>query len=876
MLIRVGIQVRVLTVSQARASTFNWSIMNKKEEYTELLKSKIEIAPELGIDAKVSLIKFKDGQELKPHQRDGINWAIKGGRRALFESFGLGKTIQQLLICQTIMKHVPGKALIVIPLGVRREFRKDATDKLGIDLYYVTTQAEADALPDGSICLTNYERVRDGDIDPTKFVCCCLDEASVLRSDGSKTHHTFIKKFKGVRFKFVATATPSPNEFIELIFYAAFLEIMDKGQCKTRFFKRDSTKADKLTLHAGKEKEFMFWLITWALFITKPSDLGYSDEGYDLPKLNIIYHELKVDHSTALADRDGQTTMYREAAMGLKPAAKEKKDTLMDRVGKMREILLNDTDSHYIIWHDLEPERHEINKVLRELTGQTGFDVYGSLDLDTREQRSADFADGKMKYLSTKPQISGSGSNFQRHCHKAIFLGIGYKFNDFIQAIHRILRFLQMYDVEVHIIYAESEREILRVLLAKWEKYDKLITETTSIIREYGLSSGTIEEKLMRTFGCERKIVEGKNFKWVQNDCTLETMDMPDNSVHLIHTSLPFSIQYEYTPSYNDFGHNINNEAFFRQMDFLIPELYRVLAPGRIAAIHVKDRVIFGNFSGKGFSTVYRFSDKTNDAFEKHGFEFCGRITIATDVVRENKQTYRLGWSEVVKDGTKMSVGLSEYVLLFRKVPTDTSNAYADVPVVKTKSEYSRARWQIDAHGFWRSSGNRFLSPEEIKSMDYDKLQHFFKLYSLNTLYDYERHVQIAEELEAAKKLPSGWMLVAPESPDPDIWTDVTRIKTLNTSQSMGRKTMHLCPLQFDVVDRIINRYTNKGEWVYDPFGGISTVPYRAIKLGRNGIGCELNPEYYRDGLSYLRAGEIDMNTPTLFDLIEFEKEVAS
>ncbi len=844
--------------------------MTAKEKYIEFLKSKIEIAPETGLIIPIPMIKFEDGTFLKPHQRDGIEWAIRGGRRALFESFGLGKTIQQLLICWAILKVENGKALIVCPLGVRQEFVRDARNKLGQDVIYIKTQEEAEAAPEGSICLTNYERVRDGNIDPKYFTVTSLDEASILRSDNSKTHHTFIAKFKGVRFKFVATATPSPNEFIELIFYAAFLEIMDKGQCKTRFFKRDSTKADQLTIYPHKEQEFWLWLSTWALFITKPSDLGYDDSGYDMPEMKVIYHEVPVDHNTAKQDRDGQGVLYRSSVLGLSEAATEKRDSLPGRIEVMKNIITNDPDSHYLIWHDLEVERHAVKKAVPEAV-----EVFGSQDIDIREQSVVDFSEGKFKYLATKPEISGQGCNFQYHCHKAIFLGIGYKFNDFIQAIHRIYRFQQKHQVEIHIIYAESEREILKKLQEKWSNHNKLVDEMTKIIREYGLSSVSIEEKLKRSMGIERREVSGKHYSAVLNDCVLETLEMEDNSVDLIHTSFPFSIQYEYTPSYNDFGHNINNEAFFEQIDFLIPELHRVLRPGRIAAIHVKDRIMFGNFTGVGFPTLYPFSDETTSAFKKHGFEFIGRITVVTDVVRENNQTYRLGWSEVVKDGTKMGVGMPEYVLLFRKVPTDTSKAYADVPVVRSKKDYTRGRWQIDAHGFWRSSGNRFLTQEEIKHLDPDKLQRFFKLYSENNIYNYERHVEIAEQLESAKKLPSGWMMVAPESTNEDVWSDVARIKTLNTSQSMGRKQMHLCPLQFDIVDRIITRYSNPGELVYDPFGGIMTVPYRAIKLGRKGKACELNANYFRDGLSYLRVADMEVQTPTLFQVEEIEVEQA-
>ena len=248
--------------------------MTKQEQYFEILKSKVCIAPETGLeDYKLPNIEFCDGTVLKPHQKDAIEWALKGGRRALFESFGLGKTIQQLIICKLILHSESGKALIVCPLGVRQEFFKDAKNKLGIEIFYVRNLAEINQVPDNSICITNYERLRDGDIDPKYFTVTSLDEASVLRSYGSKTYQTFLDKFKGIKYKYVCTATPSPNKYKELIHYAGYLEVMDTGQALTRFFKRDSTKANNLTIHPHKIKEFLLWLSTWAIFISKPSDL---------------------------------------------------------------------------------------------------------------------------------------------------------------------------------------------------------------------------------------------------------------------------------------------------------------------------------------------------------------------------------------------------------------------------------------------------------------------------------------------------------------------------------------------------------------------------------------------------------------------------
>ena len=262
--------------------------------YREFLQSKIEIAKDSGFRVTEEQV----NPALKPHQRDAVMWALKGGRRALFESFGLGKTVQETEFCHLAAKHEGGRAMIVLPLGVKQEFTRDAAEILGYDPpEYCRTMEEVRA-SEAEIILTNYERVRDGDIDPTYFAATSLDEASVLRSFGSKTYQTFLDKFKGVPYKMVATATPSPNRYKELIHYAGYLEVMDTGQALTRFFQRDSTKANNLTLYPNMEDEFWMWVSSWALFITKPSDLdpGYPDDGYVLPPLEVRWHEIPVQY----------------------------------------------------------------------------------------------------------------------------------------------------------------------------------------------------------------------------------------------------------------------------------------------------------------------------------------------------------------------------------------------------------------------------------------------------------------------------------------------------------------------------------------------------------------------------------------------------
>lgn len=828
-------------------------------DYLDFLRSKVVTAPVSGFEVADEEL----SPALKPHQRDAVRWALKGGRRALFESFGLGKTVQELEFCRQVVRHEGGQALLVLPLGVRQEFVRDAQELLHMEPpVYVRTMAEVKACS-APLVMTNYERVRDGDIDPQYFCCTSLDEASVLREFGSKTYQTFLEKFSGVKYKLVSTATPSPNRYKELIHYAGYLEIMDTGQALTRFFQRDSTKANNLTLYPHKEEEFWLWVSTWALFITKPSDLGYDDAGYDLPPLEVRTHVIYHDYNQ-VEEADGQRMVDRDTAMSLKEAAREKRESIDARVAKAAEIVSSDPDAHFILWHDLEAERHALKKAIPGVV-----DIYGSMDYDKREQRVLQFANGECRLFATKKSLSGSGCNFQRHCYRAIFVGISYEFNDFIQAIHRIYRFLQTERVIIDLIYTEAESAIYLVLMEKWKQHEYLLEKMQGILKQYGIGGVPAEQAMLRSIGVDSVIQRGTNWTAIHGDCVEETAKMEENSLDMILTSIPFSNHYEYTPSYNDFGHNEDTKRFFQQMDYLTPHLLRTLKPGRVMAVHVKDRVLFGSVTGMGMPTMEPFHAQCIQHYMKHGFAYFGMITIITDVVRENNQTYRLGWTEQCKDGTKMGVGCPEYVLLFRKLPTNRSKAYADDPVRKSKEDYTRAQWQLDAHGYWRSSGDRLVSKEELETIPVSNLQKAYREHSRGTVYDYAEHVALAKKLDEEGRLPATFMVVAPGSWNMDVWDDINRMRTLNTEQSRRRKQMHVCPLQLDTVERLINRYTNPGDLVYDPFGGIGTVPLVAIRMGRQGCMTELNPDYYRDAVGYLTAEEdTSMDNISLFDVV--------
>lgn len=786
------------------------------------------------------------------HQADIVQWALRIGRAMIAASFGLGKSAMQIEIAKQVHKKTGKPFLIVCPLGVKHHFQFEDGPMMDVHIEYVTSDEDI-ALTDTPYLITNYERVRDGNITAKyidKLGGVSLDEGATLRALDSKTWDVYSDVFKDTEYKFVCTATPSPNNYIELLNYAVFLGKIDRGFALTRWFKRDSQKAGNLTLHEHHEEDFWLWVSSWGLFLYKPSDLGYEDGDYVLPKLNVVWHRLSVDHRRAWkqVDSKGQHRLLLDAAGGISEATEEKRATLPARIIKAKEIIASQPDVHWLIWHHLEQERQVIQDEIPDAVT-----VWGTMDLDKREQRILDFSHGKVQILATKPSIAGSGCNFQRHCWNVIYLGLDYKFHDFIQSLHRVYRFQQYNTVNVHIIHAESEDAVVRAMQRKWKQHDKLTKKMQSIIKKHGLSDAKLQNMMLRRkLGVIRQEVKGmERFTAVNNDCVMEMNKIGNNTFDMIMTSIPFGNHYEYTEQEEDFGHSATNADFFKQMDFLTPELLRVTKPGRICGVHVKDRILYGHQTPHGFMEISPFSDDTVAHFRKHGWMYEGRRTLIKDVVAENNQTYRLGYTEMTKDATKMGSGLPEYVLLFRKPPTDNSDQYADEPVTKDKAGYSIGNWQIDAHQFWRSNGNALISQD------------------LAEIYDYEAHVKRLDTLENKGNLPKSYFVEPPQSHHPDVWSDVQYMHCLNSAQARRKVEQHICPLPLDIVRRMIKLYSNEGDLILDPFAGLFTTVVVALDLGRRGYGIELNPVSFKDGLHYCKQAEQKALMPTLFDLLE-------
>lgn len=835
--------------------------------YNDFLKGKVVISEKFGLDTS----ELTYTKKLFPHQRDIINFCLEGGRRAIFASFGLGKTFMQLEIAKQLIDKFKKPFLIVCPLGVAGEFKRD-NKKLntGYKIDYITDTDSFHPDHDPQIYLTNYERIRKGDIDASLFCGVSFDEASILRNLQTETTNYVLTHFKKVPFRFVATATPTPNDYIEILNYADYLGVIDRGHALTRFFQRDSQKAGNLKLYDNKKQEFWQWVSTWAAFINTPADYGYDSKGYDLPELNIIEHCIAYEDSKQAFDKFGNAILFKDVSKSLLDVSREKRDGLAARINKVKELIASDAENNYIIWHHLESERNILEKYFKVDSAS----VYGSLDNPTKEKLLIEFSEGKHKYLLTKPKIAGSGCNFQDACNNMIFAGIDYKFNDFIQAVHRCYRFGQKKAVNVHIVFTADEYEVLKTLKAKWTKHLELNKQMIELVREYGLNSEIIKSQMERQIFKNGKKLTYDEVTLYNNDNVVvldDKNEIKDDSVDMILTSIPFGDHYEYSDNYNDFGHNHGNDNFFKQMDYLTPNLLRVLKPGRVAAIHVKDRIRYSYQNGTSFTTIKDFSGQTVAHFEKHGFYLMGKITVTTDVVAENNQTYRLGWTEQTKDASKMGVGLPEYVLLFRKKPTSMDNSYADQPVSKDKSDYTKALWQLDAHAYQRSDGDRFLTSDELRGMTVQHIVAAWKKRNLNNIYSFVEHLRICEELDEQEKLSSTFMTLPVHSNNEFVWTDVNRMNTLNAKQANAKREKHICPLQFDIIERLINRYSMNGEIILDPFGGLHSTAYKAIEMGRNAISIELNSEYFADGLYYIKAMLHKLHVPTLFDMASIE-----
>jgi DNA modification methylase len=729
------------------------------------------------VDADINLKLFE-------WQRKIVKWACFKGQAALFEACGLGKTPQQLEWARMVAEHTGGDVLILAPLAVAAQTAREG-HKFGIDVNICREQA--DVKP--GINVTNYEMLAK--FNPDHFTGVVLDESSILKSFAGKTKQALMAAFRETPFKLACTATPSPNDLMELLNQADFLGIMPQAESLMRWFIHDSGQTAKWRIKGHAQKEFWQWVSSWAVCINSPADIGYPDDGFVLPKLHTVQHVLDQAHdfSNGQLFADYSNMSATELFRTLKKSADSRTDEAAD--------LINGDEDIWVVWCNTNDESALLAKKI-----DGAVEIKGAMPPAKKEAILEDFAAGKIRVLVTKASMTGFGLNWQ-HCHKMAFVGLSYSFEQRYQAIRRCWRFGQEKEVFDHVIMAPPEVPVWRTVQKKEEMHGELERNMVNNISEY---SDLNQHRLKLVPRVKREKFTGTDWSIIVGDSCEEIKTIPDESVHFQIFSPPFSNLYIYSDAVADMGNTKDDSEFFNHFDYLIPELYRILVPGRLCAVHCIDIPQFKWKTGK--ISLVDFPGKIIRHFEKAGFMYHSRITIWKDPVTEMQRTKALGLlhAQIKRDSSVSRQGLPDYLLVFRKWP-DGGETSGPSPVLRPE-------------GFCGYVGE---NPPSIGRIEGDEE------YSINV-----------------------WQRYA--SP---VWFDIQQTNVLNCRAARDdRDEKHICPLQLDLIKRAVHLWTNEGDTVFTPFAGIGSELYGALEMGRKGLGIELKPAYAKQAARYLKELE--------------------
>lgn len=772
--------------------------------YQNFLKSKHQVVAYQGFEVELDSI----NSMLFPFQREIVKWAIRRGKAAIFADTGLGKTFMQVEFARLVVEYTQSPFLILAPLAVAQQTIREAA-KLGVAIQYA--KSSEDVNPDIPIVITNYERLHRFDVD--QFAGVALDESSILKSFTGKIKRSIIDAFSNTQFKLACTATPAPNDYLELGNHADFLDIMASNEMISRWFINDSMSAGNYRLKEHAKADFWRWLTSWAVCISKPSDLGqeFDMPSFTLPNLNIV--EVRIASSDETwADAHANGLLIPDSNPSSTGMHKVKRQSANDRATKAAEILATiDPNEPVLIWCDTNYEADALLKVIPDAV-----ELRGNHAIGIKENRLLGFADGDFRIFITKPDIAGFGMNYQ-HCAHMIFVGVSYSFEKLYQSLRRSWRFGQQREVSAYLIFSEAEGGIMEKLREKQAAFAIMQGEMNAALVEHGLYRDLDKRNLTKVEFAHRS---GKDWTMYQGDCVDVTSQLPDDSIDFTLYSPPFSNLYIYSDSEADMGNSSNHEEFFDHYEYLVEELYRVTRAGRLCAVHCKDLPLYMNRDGA--AGLYDFAGEIIRRHEKHGWVFHSRVTIWKDPVIEMQRTKNHGLlhKNFTDRAEATRQGMADYLIVFRKWPIEGG--------VEVKQE----RVVGDYIGTNPPTEGEIASKGKPRQTNY-------------SIAVWQRYA----------------------SP---VWFDINQTNVLNgriARDSQDEK--HICPLQLDVIARSIDIWTNKGDVVLTPFAGIGSEVVTAIKMGRKAIGIELKPSYYDIACGYAQEAEFQSAQPTLFDLIE-------
>ena len=635
--------------------------------YENFLKEKIKTFESVGFDADEAIIP----EMLFPFQKAIVKWALKKGRAAVFADTGLGKSFMQLSWAECVFQYTGNRVLIVAPLCVAQQTVEEA-EKLNISVKYRRDMNWDDT----GLIITNYEMVDNFKeaIDKGFFDGIVLDESSILKHKDSKTRSKIIDLAKDIPYRLTCTATPSPNDYMELGSQAEFLGIMTQVEMLSMFFVHDSGQTSKWRLKGHGKNRFWEWLASWCVYIKKPSDIGFNDDGYKLPPIEYFEHKI------------GSASEEEINNLGLSGRQAAKKKTVTERVAKCAEIVNNSQDT-WIIWC----HRNDESKILKSLIPGS-VEIVGSDSVENKEKSLMDFKAGKIRVLITKPKIAGFGLNWQ-HCNNMAFVGLSDSFEQIYQAIRRCYRFGQTKKVNVHFICHALEGPVLQNIKIKEEKAQVMAESLVSYMRDFQKQSINQLKREIAEYNPEKK--EGNGWKLYNADCVDIAKSMPDESIDYSVFSPPFSSLYTYSNSERDMGNSSSDGQFWTHFKFLIKELHRILRSGRNISVHCMN--LPASKTRDGYIGIKDFRGDIIRAFQEVGFIYHSEVCIWKNPVVAMQRTKALGllWKQIKKDSSRSRQGIPDYVVTFRKKGENTK------PISHSPDEFPVSKWQHYASPCW-------------------------------------------------------------------------------------------------------------------------------------------------------------------------------
>lgn len=776
--------------------------------------------------------------KLFPFQADIVRWALRLGKAACFADTGLGKTGIQLVWSQSVCDHTGGDALILAPLSVARQTQREGV-KFSVEVTVCRTQA--DVRP--GVNVTNYEMLKH--FDPSKFTSVVLDESSILKSYTGKTKIEIIDAFRDTLFKLACTATPSPNDHIELGNHADFLDVPGAGEMLARWFVNDTMEAGNYRLKGHAEKDFWKWVASWAVSISNPSDLGYSDEGFILPPLNVHEEIVEVDTS-----ENAGGFLFRMPDLSATSIHREMRLTAADRAKRAFEIFNRSPEEHWVIWCNTDYEQDEVDR----LFGNSAFSIRGKTPPAKREAYLDAWFSGERKVLVAKGKMFGWGVNWQ-HCHKTVMVGVSYSYELMYQLIRRFWRFGQTSPVDVHVVLAETEAPVLRSIVVKQQAHESMKSSMSAATSGAGLLAGPGDRRLVKV---QESAVKGNGWKMMLGDnCKRVKIDVGSETVGLTVSSLPFENLYIYSDSEADVGNSKDSAEFFEHMGYLIPELLRVTIPGRLCIMHCKHLPLYRGRDGE--AGVRDFPGEVIRAFTTSGWTLHSPpVVIWKDPVTEMQRTKNHGllYKVVCKDSSASRVGMPDYLCVFRK---PGSSLVSDSPVCNGSNPE-----RFDHYVGMEPPDPNAVRSARILHQDPDASEES----------TFARYIPPDKNGRWSKvnPFPPGsedfrlWSIAAWQRYASPVWMDINQMDVLSYRQARGENDeRHICPLQLDVIERCIHLWSNPGDLVLDPFAGVGSTCKVAIDCGRRALGIELKPSYWKQSVLNCKAAEREQAAPDLF-----------